>query len=55
MSAAASDLDKRGGDIESYLENFCRCSILHSKIGIDSVPHQQLTEEIDKNIISDRF
>ena len=41
MSAAASDLDKRGGDIESYLENFCRCSILHNSIGINSVPHQQ--------------
>ena len=38
MSAAASDLDKRGGDIESYLENFCRCSILHSKIGYLTVP-----------------
>jgi hypothetical protein len=24
MSSAASDLDKEGGDIESYLENFCR-------------------------------
>ena len=55
MSAAASDLDKRGGDIESYLENFCRCSTLHNKIGFNSVPRQQLTEEIQKNIISDRF
>ena len=55
MSAAASDLDKRGGDIESYLENFCRCSTLHNKIGINSVPHQQLKKEIDKNTISDRF
>ena len=24
MSTAAADLDKRDGDIESYLENFCR-------------------------------
>ena len=55
MSAAASDLDKRGGDIESYLENFCRCSTLHNKTGVNSVPHQQLTDEIQKNIISDRF
>ena len=55
MSAAASDLDKRGGDIESYLENFCRCSTLHNKIGFNSVPRQQLTEEIHKNTISDRF
>ena len=54
MSAAASDLDKRGGDIESYLENFCRCSTLHNKIGINSVPHQQLKKEIDKNTISGR-
>ena len=53
MSAAASDLDKRGGDIESYLENFCRCSIRHNKIGFNLVPNQQLTEEIHKNI--DRF
>ena len=55
MSAAASDLDKRGGDIESYLENFCRCSTLHNKIGFNSVPRQQLTEEIHKNTIIDRF
>ena len=55
MSAAASDLDKRGGDIESYLENFCRCSTLHNKIGFNSVFHQQLPEEIQKNIVSDRF
>ena len=48
MSAAASNLDKRGGDIESYLENFCRCSTLHNKIGFNSVPRQQLTEEIHK-------
>ena len=28
MSTAAADLDKRDGDIESYLENFCRCTFL---------------------------
>ena len=39
MSTAAADLDKRDGDIESYLENFCRCSTLHNKIGFKTVPH----------------
>ena len=28
MSTAAADLDKRDGDIESYLENFCRQAFL---------------------------